>query len=72
VNGEQVIVRPDDLHAIGYCNRGARAWCLRTGLDWAQFVTSGIAAEELEATGDAMAIRLAQHTREARRLAREV
>lgn len=71
MTGEPVIVRPDDLHAIGYCNRGSRAWCLRAGLDWARFVTSGIAAEELEATGDAMAIRLAQHTREARRLARE-
>lgn len=68
---EPVIVRPDDAHALGYCNRGSRAWAQRLGLDWARFVRHGITADELEATGDAMAIRLAQHTREARRLARE-
>lgn len=62
-----VIVRPDDLHAIGYCNRGARAWAMRYGLDWAQFVINGLPVEVIEATGDAMGLRLAQHVREARR-----
>ena len=61
-----VIVRPDDLHAIGYCNRGARAWCQRYGLDWAQFVINGVPVEVIAATGDAMGLRLAKHVREAR------
>lgn len=67
-----VIVRADDLHAVGYCNRGARAWFARAGLDWARFVADGLPAAELEATGDAMALRLIEHVRNARRVAGEV
>lgn len=66
-----VIVRADDLHAVGYCNRGARAWFARHGLDWARFVADGLPAGDLEATGDAMALRLAEYARNARRVAGE-
>lgn len=46
-----------------YCANGARRWCARIGIDWATFVREGIAVEALEATGDAMALRLAEHVR---------
>ena len=47
-----------------YCARGARRWFARMELDWAAFVRDGISAEALEATGDAMALKLAQHARD--------
>lgn len=43
----------------GYCHRGMRAFFARHGLDWSAFVRGGIDAELLRATGDAMALKLA-------------
>lgn len=43
----------------GYCHKGMRAFASRHGLDWSDFVKQGISAEQLRATGDAMAIELA-------------
>lgn len=53
----------EHLHSIkgfgptpGFCHRGARALCLRYGLDWAAIVAAGgIEAADLLATGDALA-----------------
>jgi hypothetical protein len=50
-----LIVIHADMRALGYCNRGARSWFARHQLDWADFIHQGIAAEQLLATGDAMA-----------------
>ena len=63
-----MIVRLEDMHAIDFCNRGARQWFAQQGLSWADFVQEGIDAETLLATGDAMAadvVAAARH-REAR------
>lgn len=46
-----------------YCAGGARRWAARIGLDWAAFVRDGIEAAALEATGDAMALKLVQYVR---------
>lgn len=46
-----------------YCARGSRRWAARIGLDWAAFVRDGIPADDLERTGDAMAIKLAGYVR---------
>ena len=71
-----VIVRPAHIHTMpswnsrpGMCMRGARAWAKRHGIDWGAFVKNGIPASSLEATGDALALRLVAHARaqEARR-----
>ena len=40
---------------LDYCNRGMRAWFKREGLDWAEFLRNGIAAERLKQTNNAMA-----------------
>lgn len=50
-----LIVIHSDMRALGYCNRGARSWFARHQLDWADFINKGIDAEQLLATGDAMA-----------------
>ena len=45
------------------CARGSREFAKRHNLDWNKFVKEGIDAEELEATGDAMAIALVEMVR---------
>ena len=40
------------------CSRGARAFFERHGLDWSEFLRSGIPVDELEQTGDAMALQV--------------
>jgi len=42
---------------LGYCNRGMRQWFAGEGLDWADFLKQGIAAERLRLTNNAMAAR---------------
>ena len=42
----------------GQCRGGARDFFRAHGLDWQDFVRNGIAAERLEATGDAVALEL--------------
>lgn len=49
------IVTVADMRACGYCSRGSRDFAKRYGLDWGQFVASGIQSEILSALGDAMA-----------------
>lgn len=43
-----------------YCSRGARALATHLGFDWFHFLQHGVTADKLIATGDAMAIQLAQ------------
>ena len=50
-----MIVKLEDMHAVDFCNRGARSWFGERGLSWSEFVRHGIDAEVLLATGDAMA-----------------
>lgn len=47
----------------GYCVKSSRAWFRRHGLDWRRFVREGIDAEQLLATGDALAARVVEHAR---------
>ncbi len=49
-----VIVRHAHLRSVGYCNRGARAFCDRHGIDWSDFKANGIDAAELLAIDDQM------------------
>jgi len=48
----------------GFCRGKSRAWFLRHGLDWTDFVRNGIAASKLEATGDGLALALVKWARE--------
>lgn len=56
-----VIVHHADLKhpTLNYCNPTSRVFFARHGLDWRRFVLEGLPAEDIEATGDAMAIALA-------------
>jgi hypothetical protein len=55
-----VIVHMRHVRQVRGCSRGARAFCERHGIDWAAFLKHGVPASTLKATGDAMAIRLAE------------
>lgn len=43
-----------DLRTAHYCLAGVRPWFRRHGLDWQAFLNSGIDADRLRATGDAL------------------
>lgn len=55
----EVIATVKHLREAGLCARGGRDWCARYGLDWDQLRHHGIPAAELEATGDALALKVA-------------
>lgn len=53
-----------DMRKAKMCSRGARAFALRHGLDWSAFLSGGVPIEQLEATKDAMALKLCKYVRE--------
>lgn len=69
---DELFVTLDHLHSIpalngrsGFCHKGSRALASRYGLDWGQIVQDGgIAASQLLATGDALALRLVEFARQ--------
>lgn len=58
----------------GFCRGKSSDWFRSKGLSWRHFVTHGIPAEELERTGDGLALALVKWAREceARAAAQEV
>lgn len=52
-----------DVREVKLCAGGARAFAKRHGLDWSKFLTEGIPAEVLEATGDDFARRAIENAR---------
>lgn len=60
-----MIVTHADMRKYGYCNKGAREFFQKHGLDWALFVKEGLPSEDLLATGDAMAAQLVEKVEEA-------
>lgn len=60
---EPVIVTMKDIRAAKMCSRGTRAFFERHGLDFNDFLSNGIPAEKLEATGDHMAHRVCEVAR---------
>lgn len=49
--------------AIFYCGSGMQRWFKRHNLDFAKFLVSGVSSAELEATGDAMALKAVEIAR---------
>ena len=43
-----------DVRSARYCLAGVRPWFRRHGLSWSEFLTHGIEAKRLRATGDAL------------------
>lgn len=51
------------LRMAQLCGQGSRPWWVQHGLDWSDFLTNGIAAEKLLATGDPLAKRVVEVAR---------
>lgn len=67
---DEIIAKVEHLRSMraqntrtGMCIPGARAIAKSVGLDWDKFVREGIPATELEATGNAFCIALADQAR---------
>lgn len=58
------IVRIEHAKKAGMCSRGVRQWFEANGLDYARFLRSGLLASEVEATGNALAIKVAAIARD--------
>ena len=55
-----LIATHEDAKALGYCNSGLRKWFPRDGVSFDDFRKDGVTVHWLRATGDAMALRLAE------------
>ena len=55
-----LIATHEDAKALGYCNSVLRKWFPRDGVSFDDFRKDGVTVDWLRATGDAMAIRLAE------------
>lgn len=60
---KEVLVRMVDIRKAKMCSQGARLFFEKQGLDWDSFLKKGVPAKLLEATGDAMAIQVAEVAR---------
>lgn len=60
---EVIIITLQDMRSLKYCARGARSFLLRHDLSWTEFLDHGISSDVLEATGDAMALKLVEVAR---------
>ena len=56
-------VKMSDMRAVGYCRRGVKAFLESHGIDWNVFISEGVPAELLEATGDAQALKVVDYVR---------
>jgi hypothetical protein len=65
----EVMVHMRHVRAAKLCARGSRAWVAHNGFDWNEFLTNGLPASALLATGDPI---VARAVAEAKKEARDV
>lgn len=63
VSTTALTVFASDIRAARICFQGARPWFQRHGLSWQDFLANGIDADLLEASGDALALRVTNAAR---------
>ena len=59
-----LVVTMRHVRAAKLCSRGARAWCEANGFSWSTLLDHGLPVQELEQTGDALALRAVAAARE--------
>lgn len=64
MDDSNVIVTMRHVRKAHMCARGARQWFDRYGLDYAQFLREGLPADQLLATGCALARRVVEVARD--------
>lgn len=63
---EPIKVKMIHVRKAKMCARGARAFFERHNLDYSEFLSEGTDVELIEATGDAMALKVAEVARDGR------
>jgi hypothetical protein len=58
-----IIVKMSHVRQAHMCSRGTREFFNRLGLDWQTFIKDGLPVEVIEATGDSMAMQVAEVAR---------
>lgn len=58
-----IMVTMRDIRAARMCSSGARRWFAENGIDWTEFLKRGVPVERLEATGDALGLKVAEVAR---------
>ena len=61
---QAVVVRIEHVTQAGMCVRGAKVWMQRHGLDFRRFLAEGYPVETIEATKDALGLKVAAVARE--------
>lgn len=56
-------VTMQDIRSARMCSSGAREFFKKHNLDWLTFLKEGLPVEQIEATGDAMALEVAEVAR---------
>lgn len=59
LNSEGVVVRMRHLRQLGMCNREPRKFFLAQGWSWQKFLDEGLPASIVYATGDPLAVKVA-------------
>lgn len=59
----EITVHVRHVRAAYFCTRGMREWLALHGFDITDFVKNGMPIEKWEATGDALALRVAEIAR---------
>ncbi len=59
-----IIVTMKHVREANLCSSGARYWFKQHNLSWHEFLTTGLSAEVLEATGDELAFRVTKIARQ--------
>lgn len=57
-NNQMVMVHMRHVRTAKLCSGGARRWFEANGFSWSDFLENGKSADELDATGDALAHRV--------------
>lgn len=63
---ESFLITMKDARAAGICSKGVRDFFQRSGLDYSEFLKNGLPVEEIEATGDLIALRVTKVARDGR------
>lgn len=58
-----VMLRLTHIRKARLCSKGTRVWFKHHGLDWSRFLKEGLPVEVFEATGDKLALDVAEIAR---------
>lgn len=62
-----ILIGMKDVRKMGWCAKGARDFCSANNIDWQTFRTTGVPAETMLATNNAMATKLVKAAEDERR-----